>query len=149
MFLSSRFDRLLKSWYDFGAHLRKSWRCKRRLLATGTFTWNGKKCLIWRVPIMCRSNCPAPIPLGTPGDITILEVFYLSCNFYLVLPILITLIPSFSSSLFFFHFIFQCPAVFYQTQFFSDPGAAREGWGHNNLTSALPREIKAWYAILN
>ena len=83
---------------------------------------------LWKyILLMCRSNCSAPIPPGTPGDIT-----------FLLLPqVLITLIftcPALYNHQ--NHPFFECPALFYHTHIFSDPGAdrGRGGWGQNNLT---------------
>ena len=80
--------------------------------------WSTETYKTFYVPSMRRSNCSAPIPPrghhsfgGCPG--------LLSLYFYLTLPSLITLIPSFLSAS-----SFQCPALFYHTHSSSDPGAA-------------------------
>ena len=79
--------------------------------------------------LMCRSNCSASIlqTLGNPEDIT----FFICPGLFitLFLPCL-SLINNFNPS------IFQCPALFYHTNFSSDPGAAR-GIDLNKLIVAL------------
>ena len=78
---------------------------------------------------MRRSNCSAPIPHGHPRG----HHFFCCCP-----RVLITLIftcPALYNHQ--NHPFFECPALFYHTHIFSDPGAARGGWGQNNLTGAL------------
>ena len=81
-----------------------------------------------RIAILRRSNFSAPIPLGTPGDIT----FFFSCPGLLIT----TFLPCPALYKHYNHTFFKCPALFYHLDFFSDPGAARGGWGQKNLTGA-------------
>ena len=81
------------------------------------------------VCIMRRSNCSAPIPPpGHPRG----HHFFCCCP-----GVLITLIST-CHALYNHqnHPFFECPDLFYHTHIFSDPGAARGGWGQNNLTGA-------------
>ena len=73
------------------------------------------------------------LPPVHPRDITFwgVALSFLSLYFYLAPPQLITLIPSFSSAP---PFLFECPALFYHTNFPCDQGVAQGGWVQNNLT---------------
>ena len=80
-----------------------------------------------------------PFPTGNPGHITFFCLPRSFITLFLPCPALINHL--------FNSFIFQCaalsllyfsvPALFYHTNFTSDPGAARRGWGQNNFTGAL------------
>ena len=74
-----------------------------------------------------------PSPPGTHGDITFWGVVpvSLSLYFYLAPPYINTLINFFSSAPPFFHFISQCPVLFYHANFSLTPGlpGGRGRWG--------------------
>ena len=79
--------------------------------------------------IMRRSIFPAPIPLGTSGDITFFWLPQSFYHFFILDPALINQFKTFS--------IFQYPASLLLHTFFSDPGCMGGGCGQNNLTGAI------------